>query len=388
MTSRRISLAALLLAMLAFVSYSAASALACPFCSADSKGPTIVGDYAQAMVVLLVHVDQEPTFDSNSGDYFTEVIIDQVIKPHDFVKDKKSLKLKRRIDKSKSQIVLFCDVFKDKIDAYRGVEVAPNSELIKYIQGAIACKDKAIGERLRYAFDFLNSSDREVAMDAYREFAIADYKDYMTMAKTLPADKIAGWLKDPATPPFRFGLYSSLLGHCGTAEHAKLLRSKIEDSIKNKSFDIDGLLAGYVMLQPKEAWDFVRLVLRNDKEDFLVRYACVRTASFLREQRPDLVPSADLNGAVAQVLECPDMADIGIEFLRKSKAWDRTGQILSLVGKKTPEKNYDNDFVKRAILRFALVSPEPRAVAFVRDMRGRNAEFVSITEELLKLETP
>ena len=82
------------------------------------------------------------------------------------------------------------------------------------------------------------------------------------------------------------------------------------------------------------------------------------------------------------------MADIGIEFLRKAKAWDRTEQILSLVGKKTPEKNYDNDFVKRAILRFALVSPEPRAVTFVRDMRGRNAEFVSITEELLKLETP
>ena len=290
MTSRRISHGCILLASLAFVSYSAASALLATS-AADSGGPTVVGDYAQAMVVVLVHVDQEPTFDAKSDDYFTEVIIDQVIKPHDFVKDKKSLKLKRRIGKSKSQFVLFCDVFRDKIDAYRGVEVAPNSELIKYIQGAIACKEKAIGERLRYAFDFLNSSDREVAMDAYREFAIADYKDYMTMAKTLPGDKIAGWLKDPATPPFRYGLYSSLLGHCGTAEHAKLLRSKIEDSIKNKSSDFDGLLAGYVMLQPKEAWDFVRSVLRDGKEDFLVRYACVRTASFLREQRPDLVPT-------------------------------------------------------------------------------------------------
>ena len=386
MISRRILLALPLAALLTmFSTFSVANCALCPFCSAD-KGPTLAGDFDQAMAVVLVHVDQEPQQNAN-GETYTEVVIDQVIKPHAVLKGKQKLILRRKIDKTDSQILLFCDVFKDKIDAYRGVDVPKKSDVIKYFQGAVALKDKSVSDRLRYCFDYLNSSDLDVSTDAYREFAIADYKDYKTLAKSLPADKIAGWLKDSRTPPFRYGLYSSLLGHCGTAEHAKLLRTMIGDAIKNKSSDIDGLLAGYVMLQPKEAWAYVQSLLRDGKEDFLVRFSCVRVAGFLRDQRPDLVPAKDLTSAVATVLDYPDMADIGIDFLRKAKAWDRTDQILNLCGKKSPGKDYDNDFIKRAILRFALLSPEPRAAAFVKEMRGRNAEFVNNTEELLKLES-
>ena len=58
-------------------------------------------------------------------------------------------------------------------------------------------------------------------MDAYKEFANADYKEYRPMAKNLSADKLAKWLQDPDTAQFRFGLYASLLGHCGTEKHAR-----------------------------------------------------------------------------------------------------------------------------------------------------------------------
>ena len=238
--------------------------------------------------------------------------------------------------------------------------------MIKYVEGAVALKDKPVGERLRYHFDFLDSPERDIAVDAYREFAIADYQDYRKMAKELPADRIAGWLNDPRTSPFRYGLYSSLLGHCGNAEHAKLLRKKIDHAIKTKGSETYGLLAGYVMLDPKEAWSFITNLLRDDKEDFFTRYSCLQTAAFLRDQRPDLVTSKDLNSGVAQVLEFPDIADQGIEYLRKGKAWDWTGQVLDLSGK----KNADNDLIKRAILRFALSSTDPRAATFVKEMRG------------------
>src|SRR5439155_10200276 len=102
------------------------------------------------------------------------------------------------------------------------------------------------------------------------------------MAKKLPADTIGKWLQDPKTPPYRYGLYASLLGHCGEpAKHGKLLRALIDDPEKRRGSGIDGMLASYVMLQPKAGWDYVRDILNDGKQDFLMRYAALRTARFL-----------------------------------------------------------------------------------------------------------
>ena len=89
-----------------------------------------------------------------------------------------------------------------------------------YLRGAVKNKDQSVDDRLRYAFAYLNSAEFWIGLDAYREFAQASYKDYQALAKSLPADKIADWLRDPATPVSRYGLYASLLGHCGNAKHA------------------------------------------------------------------------------------------------------------------------------------------------------------------------
>jgi len=109
------------------------------------------------------------------------------------------------------------------------VPVPADSDMVKYIKGALEVKDKSIGARLRYYFDYLDNKDTEISNDAYKEFGNADYKDYRDMAKELPADKIAKWLEDPNTPAFRYGLYASMLGHCGAAKHAALLRTMLDD---------------------------------------------------------------------------------------------------------------------------------------------------------------
>jgi len=367
-----------LLGLAAFIS-TANAVFCCPFC--DEKGPTLVGDFGMAALVLFGHVENN-RLDSN-GDFTTDFIIEKVIKSHDAVKDKTLLKLRRNIPPTKSKFLIFCDVLKGGvIDDYRGVEVAAGSDMVKYLQGAISIKEKTPGERLRYSFDFLNDTEFEVAIDAYREFAKADYKDYQTMAKNLPPDVIAKWLSDPKTPVFRYGLYGSLLGHCGTPEHAKLLRSMVEDAVKRKTSTIDGLLAGYLMLQPKEAWPFLTNILGDPKIDFGARYACLRTVSFLWEQRPDLVDKKDLTAGLLLILDQPEMADFGVDYLRKYKCWETTGQVLDLFGK----QGYQIPIIKRTILRFALRSPEARAVAFVEQQRKRDPEWVKDIDELLKQE--
>jgi hypothetical protein len=222
----------------------------------------------------------------------------------------------------------------------------------------------------------------DVALDAYREFARADYKDYKDMARSLPAATLAKWLRDPKTPPYRYGLYGSLLGLCGHAEDAKLLHDIIQDPQKRMGSGLDGLLAGYITIDPKEGWGYVQGILKDGKQEFLMRYAALRTARFLWDQRPDLVSKTDLVKGISLLLQQPDMADFAIEDLRKWQQWKDTDCVLDLFTK----DSYNLPVVRRAILRFALQSNHPRAAAFVTEQRRRDAEWVSDTEELLRLE--
>lgn len=377
MLKSRFWLALLLVPML--WGFTAAPGSSCPFCS-EERGPTLVGEFAQSSMVLFGHMENNRPV---NGDYVTDFVIEQVIKPHDAVKGKTIITLQRNVPPTKNKFLLYCDVYKGAIDPFRGIEVQPNSDMVKYLLGAVQMKDKSQPERLRYCFEYLNNPEYDIAIDAYREFAKADYKDYMDIAKKLPPDLIAGWLRDPKTPAFRYGLYASLLGHCGGPEHAKLLRGMIEDPEKRKGSGIDGLLAAYTMLQPKEGWDYVKTLLKDNRQEFLMRYACLRTIRFLWDQRPDLVERKELASALTLVLDQPDMADFGVEDLRKYKRWEQTERILEL----NKLKSHDIPVIKRSIMRFALQSPEPRAVAFVRQQRQRDADWVKDIEELLKLES-
>lgn len=374
--SHRLIALAALMALLAW----SLPALACPFCM-DERGPTLVGDFDQALLVIYGH------FGKAKGEGFErngEFVIEQVLKSNDIIKGKNVVDLPKYVDRPGSKFLLFCDVYKDRIDPYRGVEAQAGSELLKYVSGAMTVKGKTAPERLRYCFDFLNSPEIEVSLDAYREYARADYKDYKDMAVKLPPDTIAGWLEDEKTPPYRYGLYASLLGHCGGPKHASLLRSMIDDPEKRKGSGIDGLIAGYIMLEPVEGWKYLRTYFDDEKKPFLMRYAALRTVRFLWDQRPDLVDKGTLIKGIVQLLHHTDMADFAIEDLRKWQRWEMTGQVLGLF----TQKSHSTPIVQKAVLRFALQSPDPAAREFVRAQRQRDPEWVNDTEELLKLEAP
>src|SRR5262249_41038038 len=226
--------------------------------------------------------------------------------------------------------------YKGSINPFRGIEVLPDSDVVKYLAATIELKDAPVGKRLRLCFDYLQSPDLDVSMDAYREFAKADYKDYRDMAKSLPADTLAGWLQDPKTPPYRYGLYCSLLGHCGNPKkHGDLLRGMLDDPQKRMGSGVDGMLASYVMLRPKEGWKYIQDVLNDTKQDFMVRYAFLRTLRFFWEYRTDLVSRNDVVQGVCLVLAHHDMADFAIEDLRRWNRWELTDRVLDLFGKET-----------------------------------------------------
>jgi hypothetical protein len=354
---------------------------ACPFCTQGGK--TLTQEVNQATLVLYGKLSN-----ANENAETTDIDIEDVIKDDPAVRGKKmKLTLSRFVDLSvatdKDRFLVFCDLFNGKIDPYRGMALQKGSKLPEYIRGALKVKDKETPDRLRFFFGYLDSDDLEISNDAYREFANCDYKDFKAMAKDLPADKVARWLADNETPSYRYGLYASMLGHCGKEKHADTLRSLLDDPDRRVGSGIDGVLAAYTLLKPKEGWKYLQESLKNTKEEFTFRYAALRAVRFLYEYRSDVVNKSELETAVCALLDQEDIADLAIEDLRKWQCWDKIDKVLAV--RKT--EAYKLPIVQRALLRYCLQCPgKPAATNYVAERRKADAEAVDEAVELLKLE--
>src|SRR5687768_6299895 len=130
---------------------------ACPFCS-ENQGPTLVGDFAQASMVLYGNfANAKPGADGLSGT--TDFVIEKVVKDHELLKGVKgkTITLPRHVAFAKNKFLVFIDVYKGALDPYRGVEVQPGSDILSYLEGAVKLEKAPAAERLRYCFDYLQS---------------------------------------------------------------------------------------------------------------------------------------------------------------------------------------------------------------------------------------
>jgi hypothetical protein len=352
---------------------------ACPFCGEGGKTLTQSGNEA----VLIV---SGRLTNANEDKETTDIVIEEVVKDSEVRGKKTTLTLTRFVDLSnstdKDRFVVFFDYYNDKLDPVKGVATKKGSKLPEYLRGAFKIKDKPNSERLRYFFNHLDSSELTISTDAYWEYANTDYKDFKPMAKGLPADRVAKWLKDPETPSLRLGLYASMLGHCGTEKDAPILRELLDDPDRRQGSGVDGMFAAYVLLKPKDGWKYLQEALKDTKEEFLFRYAALKAVRFLRDYRTE-VPKAELESAVCNLLTQEDVADLAIEDLRKWQCWDKADKVLAV----TKTNLYKVPIVKRSILRYCLQCQDNKAAdAFVTAFRKADPEAVSQAEELLKLE--
>jgi hypothetical protein len=346
------------------------------------QGQTLTGEVNQAAMVLYGELTNAKPEEDGGGT--TELIVEAVVKPNKAFSGEKKITLARYLPPdAKMRYLVFCDVFKGKVDPYKIVWAQKDCDMVKYLKGALETKDEKVGKRLRFFFDYLDNPDLEISNDAYKEFANADYKDYRDMAKDLPAERVAKWLKDDKTPPFRLGLYASMLGHCGTRKDGELLRKLLEDPTHKVSSGVDGILAGYVMLEPKEGWAYVRGILSDARKEFMIRYAALRAARFLWDSRADLIGHKELAEGVAALLEQTDIADLAIDDLRKWGCWDMADRVMA-VQKKPP---FEVPIVRRAVLRYCLSCKGCAAAdQYVAEQRKKDPQMVADVEELLKLE--
>jgi hypothetical protein len=355
---------------------------ACPFCSVQGK--TLTDQVNEASMVLygtLSNAKLDPAGDFNQGT--TDLKIEAVVKKDPILGDKKVIALPRFVptEKNNARCLVFCDVFKGKVDLL-GLSLVKGGDIAKYLRGALAVKEKPVGARLRFFFDYLDNDDPEVANDAYKEFGYADPRDYRAMARKLPADKLAKWIQDPNTASYRLGLYASLLGDCGTVKHARLLRRILDDPEKRLISGIDGILAGYTLLQPQDGWRYIRRILKDSSREVTVRYAALRAARFFWASRADVLRRQQIVEGVCLLLDDPNMADLAIEDLRRWACWETAGHVLALYGK----PSHKIPIVRRKVLGFALSCPTKEAAALVKQARKEDPEMVKDVEEMLKFD--
>ncbi|MFL5330988.1 MAG: hypothetical protein ACJ8C4_19010 [Gemmataceae bacterium] len=366
----------------------AITANACPFC--NGSGETLSQDVRSASMILFGTLKNARLDPKEYAQGATDLEIEVVIKADPILGDRKVITLPKywpaTDPKNPGKFLVFCDVYQGKIDPYKGFPFKGDSHIASYLKGSLGIKDKDLATRLKFFFDYLDDPDSSIAHDAYNEFSAADYKDFRPIAEKLPADRIIKWLNDPNTPASRYGLYGSMLGHCGKPADAPVLLAIIDDPARRTITGLDGVLAGLTLLTPTEGWRKTSDVLADSKKEHLIRFAALKAAEFLWEFRPDVIPRDQIGESVCRMLEQPDIADLAIEKLGKWNYWKCADRVIAL--SKKPE--FNNNLVHRAIMRYALRCPANSSAvvtAYLTEQRKQHPETVKDMESFLASES-
>jgi hypothetical protein len=364
-------------------------ALPCSLCGeATRRSPTLREEagLAQARLVLYGTL-HDPRLNAD-GSGVTDLRIGEVLRDDPALRGQKEIKLPRYLPvsnpKDPPKFLVFCDVFEGKLDPYRGLPLKEAAS-IDYARKSMARKTKTEEERLAnllFYFDYLENRDPEVARDAFLEFAKTGDLDISRAAPKLSAEKLRKWLKDSEVTGERLSLYATLLGSCGTADDAQLLKDMLAETNERVVGSYDGLLVGYIHLRPKEGWELALATLSDGRKPLLVRLGVIRTLRFFQGSQPEKSKPKVLEG-LATMLVQGELADVAIEDLRRFGWWDLTPQVLGVWGK----KGYDAPLMQRTIVRYALSCKKTdETERFLADLRKKDPELIKEVEESLQLE--
>src|ERR1043165_5229222 len=314
----------------------------------------------------------------------SELVIEEILVPHELMKARKSLMIDRYIAQKDKYVVLF-NLLMGKLEPGYGRPLDEKGETLKFIRGALDLKDKSKTARLRFVADWLASSSELVVESAVKELSRASYADLRKAAETLKPEPIVTALQDPKTNEMCLAAYARMLGHCGRKEHAAALKKVIDTWPVHRGGEIlYNAVLSYVQLDPDAGWDFVVKQSESKETKFLQRYAAFRAIRTLADAKVEFIEPKKCMEGIAGFLRAPDMADLAIRELRLRKQWGYCEAILSLHGK----KGFDSSIVSVNILRYALRCPDPAAKQFVMVQRTRDPDWVADVEEsLLLLET-
>lgn len=377
-----------MLAALFFWTILPAQGTPCPFCTQD--GRTLANEIQDAHFVVHGRLGQARIIQNADGTETstTELHILEVLKDHEILHGKKMIVLPRYMpildEKQPTQYLFFCYCFDGKIDPYLAFAVR-DKQFVEYLKGVLGPKQQDKVARTKFFFDHLDSENQEISGDAYREFAFASYNDVRDMVakhRELVRKKVLQWLNERDRNLPRLGLYGMMLGVCGKPEDAAVLRDILRDM--EVVTGLDGMMAGYLMLNPTEGWAFIVETLQDrQKNPFNRRHSALRTVKFFLKDQAGKVPEKDIWDAFKTMVDDPELADISLQELRHAKHWSHLDQVLAL----DQQKSHQTYSIQKAILQYMLRCPEEKAKQYVAKLRQTSPQRVKTAEEDLLYDT-
>ncbi|MFO0919359.1 MAG: hypothetical protein U0872_13735 [Planctomycetaceae bacterium] len=326
------------------------SVLACPFCAGPQL--TLAEQVQEADAVLLVKwVGGVPAKDQDPGSTNYEVVEalrkDQEKK---FPPGEAVSLVRYRVAKPGDLFLLLGTKMGATLDWGSPLEIS--KEGFHYLKGVPSPK-LAPTERLEYFLGYLEHPDSMISTDAYGEFAKANYEDIVQLAKKMPRKQLRTWLESPETSASRLGLYGLMLGLCGDAGDAELMREKIVNVQGDFRLGIDGVMGGYLLLTGDDGLAVLEETKINDKKSpFSETYAAMGAIRFMWQYGKGQIQADRLRSAMRLMLDRPELADLVIADLARMEDWTAQDQLMALYG----AEGYDIPSIKRAVVRYMLAS--------------------------------
>jgi hypothetical protein len=373
------------LAALAAVALAAPPLAACTFCDGNFRAKqTLRLHFAQAKAVLHGQL-KNPRFDRDDNGY-TDLHVTTVLKDDPARGGRAVVTIPQYIPvigNTPTDYLIFCGVANGKLDAAFGIPATP--AVVEYLKAAAKLDDADPAAKLEFFFKHLDAADAAIAADAFFEFARASDAEIMKAAKAIDPAKVRKLIADPHTPPERLGVFAFLLGVSGgPADAAFLARMLNENPLSERTTGaFGGLLAGYVLLTPKDGWAFAAGVLGDAKRSYSLRLSAIGTVRFLQATR-GAECKAEVLKCCAALLPHGDLADQAVEDLRRWGYWDLSADVLAQFAKPT----HSAPIVRRSIVRYALCCPGDEAKRLVAAVRQTDPKLVRDVEDMLELFAP
>jgi hypothetical protein len=368
-----------LLCALGFLTvFSAAPAPACPFCLAIE--PTLAQQRESAAAVALG--EASPRADGKPQEYRLHVIF----------KGPAALKKRGSVDADSPEAkegrlaILFAtpdDQEQQDVDRWDWSTAFANEALLGYFAAAPDLRQPA-AKRLAYFAGYLEHADRDIARDAYLEFAHAPYEDVLAVADRFNFAAVRRWLVSERVPDERKGFFGLVLGLAKSeeekAENRALLKQMILEDRSDFRAGFDGMLAGYLLLSGKSGLEQIvaRYLTSSAAKHGDVRHA-MSALRFYYEYGP-----SELRGAVAHgmipLVDRPEFAAAAIIDLARWERWESLDRVATVYSQ--PQSDGPT---RRAVVAFLTVCPKPKATAILERLHSQDPNGVAAIEKSLLL---
>jgi hypothetical protein len=239
--------------------------------------------------------------------------------------------------------------------------------------------------RLDYFLPFLDHENADVANDAFAEIGRAPLEAVESVSHGEIVPRLREWILDDALPDDRRGGYGLMLGltkdPADRAKNAAVLREAIDRESVDFRAGFDGMLAGYLLLEPDSALKLIeeRFIASPDARPGDTRHALAALRFCIEYARG---PERDeVLKVMRQVLPREAFSAEVVTDLARWKDWKPLDEIVKLYDKPGDE----DPQLRRAVIGYLKACPLPTAQTHLDRLRTADPEGVKALERRLSL---